>query len=141
MHKKVLDNSGKLLANILGQCKQLAKLQAVVEPLLPIELRAHVHIASYQQGCLNFVASGPIWATRLRYQFPELITGLRASPRFRGLKSCNVLISLENQNLERDPRRAYISEQASSTIKEFADTVADDDLQAALIRLSKHTKA
>lgn len=86
MSQQILASSGETLRGILLQCRQLQAWQKQIEPLIPEELREHCLVASYRSGCLKFVVSSAVWATRLRYCFPDLLANLRKFPAWHDLK-------------------------------------------------------
>lgn len=78
--KSVVDILGKpngLLQGLLKQSNNLKSINDSVQRLLPEELQGHCVVSEYNQSSLIISAESAVWATRLRYISPELLTNLR----------------------------------------------------------------
>ena len=105
-----------------------------VHKLLPADISRHCVAAQKRGQQLILHTDSPVWATRLRYQAPQLITLLKSGhPSLRGVK-----IRL---NLTRSPPRrrlpaAQHSDIAAAIIHDCAEDTKQPELRDALERLS-----
>ncbi|WP_251358000.1 DUF721 domain-containing protein [Kangiella sp. TOML190] len=67
------------LKQLLDKAKNLKSISSGIEQFLPEELQAHCKVAQINSDVLTLFADSAVWANRLRYLGPELLTQLRAN--------------------------------------------------------------
>ncbi|MDX1656653.1 MAG: DUF721 domain-containing protein, partial [Candidatus Competibacteraceae bacterium] len=60
------------LAGLLHQGQQLARLQRILDDLLPVQLQGRATLVRLDPEAWVVQAESPVWATRLRFSLPAL---------------------------------------------------------------------
>lgn len=125
------------LEQVLDRGRQLYRLGALIKEKLGPELEPHVQIANIRGNMLILMVTSTAWATRLRYQTPELLQRFQHDERLSKIKELQVRVVPENTpQSAMQPRRASMSADAAYCIRQCADSVADEKLSSALTRLA-----
>lgn len=122
------------LSAIAERARLLSRLQRRLQAALPAALQGHWQLASVDAEALGIVASGPSWATALRYRQSLL---LDAAERAIGTRPARCRISVDPPRLARRRAPPTLSRQSAAHIGEAARSVDDPALAAALARLSR----
>ncbi|MEE4245450.1 MAG: DciA family protein [Kangiellaceae bacterium] len=85
------DNAQGSLKFIFDNLSKIKQLEQIVKAKLDPKLREHCSIINYRDNIIVIATQSANWATRLKYQLPELLSQLRSSG-FPGLKSIDVLV-------------------------------------------------
>lgn len=105
-----------------------------VRRLLPADLAGHCVAAQKRDQQLVLHADSPVWATRLRYAAPQLLSLLKSSqPSLRGIK---VKLVLNRSVSRRKLPGARHSDFAAAIIHDSAQDTKQGQLREALERLS-----
>lgn len=137
MPKQILKTDNRRLKDILQKSRLLQKLEDIALPRLPIEFQTRVKIASFSEGRLKFVVSSGMWATRLRYAFPDIMPKLKTHPMFKSLRQMDCAIVPEDFKPQAPPSNHKISAETAELLNDVASMTADPELSAALARLAK----
>jgi len=109
-----------------------------VRHLLPNELAGHCVAAQMRDQHLILHTDSPVWATRLRYFAPQLISLLKSGdPSLRGIK---VRLVLARSPQRRRLPAARHSDFAAAIIHDSAEDTKQPQLREALKRLSATLK-
>jgi hypothetical protein len=88
---------------------------------------------------LTLSADSPVWATKLRFQLPVLMTALRQLAPAKELRRIEVKVS-PFRVAEESPRpRIVLSSASAALLRDVAETVSDPKLQSVLLRLAGHS--
>jgi hypothetical protein len=90
----ILTTGEKALKPLLKKLDELEKLQIFVKTQIEPPLNEHCRVANYRDGCLILTVDSAAFATRLRYEIPDLLEKLRSVPRFCGLKTIEFSIKI-----------------------------------------------
>ena len=102
--------------------------------LLPDDLRNHCVASQKREQLLILHTDSPVWATRLRYLAPQLITLMKpGDPSLRGIK---VKLVLTRSPRHRKLPSARHSDFAAAIIHDSAEDTKQPQLREALERLS-----
>lgn len=116
----------------------LEKLNATILPLLPEASRSHIQAANYDNQELILIVDSPIWAARLRTQHKTIINRLKKELNF----PVNSFKIKFQQPVIRKPQPAKhhpnLSNSSATLIRQTANSVEDEELKKALLRLSKN---
>lgn len=104
-----------------------------IRRLLPADLAPHCRAAQIREGLLVLHVDSPVWATRLRYLAPELLSLLR--PDHTALSAVTVKVLVERESCRPRHRPAQHSAVAASIIHDSAEDTKHPQLRAALERL------
>ena len=109
-----------------------------IRRLLPADLALHCRAAQVREGRLVLHVDSPVWATRLRYLAPELLSQLR--PEHTALTAVTVRVLVERASCGPLKRTAQHSTIAASIIHDSAEDTKHPQLRAALERLGLAVK-
>lgn len=117
--------------------REIAAQQALLIELrqcLPTDLGSHCVAARISDHRLTLHADSPVWATRLRYLAPQLLTAMKhAYPRLSEIK---VRLRVERHTQPRKTATARKSDVAAAIIHDSAADTKQAPLRDALLRLS-----
>ncbi len=126
----VLDRAIRERQALLGQIREL----------LPTEIAPHCTSVGQDKGSIHLLCDSPIWASRLRYMVPQLLSELRR--RHPGLANIKVQVAQQGRT---GPARSFNSRPrprppgstiAAQSVEETARTLDGDSLGQALQRLA-----
>lgn len=131
------------LSRLINQSEQRTSLTLAVRSLLPGPLADAVSVANYRPPVLVLRVGNASFATRLRYQLPNLTTKLRNLADFQDLRKINLRVvqTAEPTIVEHPPR--FLPSAAAKSLRDLAKTLELEpdylQLQQSILRLSKHT--
>lgn len=132
-------NSAKTLAGIKAQ---LAEQEAIIEQLqgiLPPPMVEHCVRAIPKNGDLVLLVDSSAWASRLRYFSPQLNRQLQQNGlAVRRIQVKVTLVNSRNAHRERMRRINPLSPSNAKLLKSVAESLDDNELRMALLRLSTH---
>jgi hypothetical protein len=106
---------------------------------LPKELVPHCIAAQQQDDRLVLHCDSPVWATRLRYIAPQLLSLLQA--RRKSLREIKIRLFINNQKQPvRAKFRAHHSDVAADIVRSGAADFEQGPLRQAMLRLSRALK-
>jgi hypothetical protein len=125
---------------VLERARKLARLEQAVLQLLPAELAAHCKVLNLKNETLVLATPSPVWAARLRFAAPTLLTQLkcRHSLDARAIDLQIQPETVENQPVKRLPMQ--ISMNSATLLAQTARSVNYPPLQEALLRLAAKTR-
>lgn len=127
------------LRDIMDHAHNLEHLSSLLERHLASSLYTHCRVANYRDKTLVIVTDSPVWSTRLRYELPRLRSELRREPELRELRDIRIRIAPTAVHIPQEPPRPRpISSQSAAILRTVAETIPDNRLRAALLRLSGH---
>ena len=109
-----------------------------IRRLLPADLAPHCRAAQIREGLLVLHVDSPVWATRLRYLTPELLSLMR--PDHSALKAVTVKVLVKRESCGPRHRPPQHSAVAASIIHDSAQDTKHPQLRAALERLGLAVK-
>lgn len=129
--------TGKL-EQVLERVESLRRLNERVMLCVDPDLQAHCQVANFRQGCLVMVVDSAVWATRLRYSFPELLNRLRFEARLFEVSSLQCVVrkvSMPQISKNKEKSLSLTAENAQLFL-EIAENESDPILAASLKRLA-----
>ncbi len=135
-----LQNSVKF-ATIRAKLQQNQGLLQQIQRLLPAQLNEHCVGLVEKPSQLILYADSSAWASRLRYFTRELQTKLNNKQLY--FNKISVKIAIDNRRVikKSSGRKArLLSARNSDQLQKVADHTHDQDLRAALMRLSLHNQ-
>lgn len=139
MPKQILRSHSARLAELVKHSRSLQKLEKIILPLLDPALQNQVRLASFAQGCVKFVVPSGMWATKLRYTFPDLMHKLKALPQFSQISRLEVSIVPDNSRESAPlPPATPMPASVSQSLEDLAEFTRDESLKASLRRLAKN---
>ena len=135
--RTLINRSGSHLETLQLEASIQAKRAQIIESLLPTELRHEVATGDLNSGLLTLYVAQAGLATRLRFEEYSLIDALRGDPLFRGIRriQCRVRPRYHEQKTV-VTKTIQPSTKAGSSIREFAETLTDDELKRQFQQLA-----
>lgn len=139
---KLLQGEKNQLADLVTTTRELRRLEQSLTSVLDQPLTDHCRIARCDREQLVNQVDSPVWASRLRYYVPTLLTELKQNiPALQGLKSIKIHVAPATPPpTDKPPPQRAISENAAEHISAVAESVTDPALRAALQRLGRPRK-
>lgn len=135
------------LARFVKQIQQLSQLNQALKQHLDPELAPHCQVANLRNGILILTTHSSIWGHQLRFQEMALLSALRNTPDWCGLKSIQFRVvpaspipSFLKPDLEahHQPPRLCLSIHNAKHLQETAHNMQSPRLKQALLRLATH---
>lgn len=137
----LLADQASALCQLSNRARYLATLDRTVRALLPAAIVDHCRVANLRDNVLVLQAEGTVWATKLRYQLPQILTDLRRLPDLKGLDSIRIRIAPAQTAQNPSPlARPHLSEHSAELLQQAADATPDPELAAALRRVARHRR-
>ncbi len=132
----------RFLSQQIAEKKQLIdKLNAAVLPLLPASCQNHVTASNFSCNELTLIADSPVWGARLRTQQRQIIRAINQQLKLP-VSSINIRFKQpEIVNAKAVKPAPILSQQSSRLIEKTADSIADEELKAALLRLAQNANS
>jgi hypothetical protein len=125
------------LKALLRHAHELLRLEDDIGALLAPSIRPHCRAAGYRDGQLILMTDSPAWATRLRYQVPALLAGLRRRAPALGLREILVKVSPFTQPVEAATAPGpAMSAGSAALLQDVANGIGDPRIRAAMLRLA-----
>ncbi len=138
------DQDNTALSGVIRRGRQLHGLGVLLGEILGPELAAHCHLANIRGNTLVVAASSTAWATRVRYQSPQLLQKIKCEERLRSIDTIHVRITSPTSqaaSTSHSTRHASMSEAASECLSQCAEGIDDKNLSTALRHLAKRKTA
>ena len=139
----ILKQDSSVLHSLFERLKYLEKLVEILSGHLEPLLVRHSRVANFENGCLMIIAESAIWATRIRFQAPQLIPKLSAYPELYGLKSieCKVVPIVVQRALMASPypprKMPEMNKETAEIVLEMASGIKEDKLRKVMERIAK----
>ena len=88
----ILNNPSSHLARLLASVHLLQELDQIIADKLPANIGDHCKAANIKDNQIVIIADSSAWATRLRYQGPQLLKNLRQIPKFAHINDIHIKI-------------------------------------------------
>jgi hypothetical protein len=129
------------LAAVMAQGERMARIDRLLNALLPPALQNQAHLKSLSPQCWILRTESSVWATRLRYVLPGLRQQLEAE-----LKQPVPELKLRVEPrpgapAKKPPRRLTLTQSNADLLKSTARGIKDEKLGAALMRLAQRCNA
>lgn len=133
---------GSPQARLLQRARALMALDGLLAELLPAPLNEHCHVLNVRDATLVLAADSPVWAARLRFHSAQLVKQL-CERQTVTVRTVRIRVRSPQRGYRQDNPRpaARPSARGSAMIRKAAETVSDDNLKSALLRLAKSQKS
>ena len=138
--RRLLDPEDGVCRDLVRRVRHLRVLEREVQHCLEsVPGGRRVHVAGLDHSRLRLVTDSPAWSARLRYQCADLLAGLSGGGHAVARIQMGGAPGQADGRRERGRgtgRRAGLSADSARLIRDYARTVRDPALRAALERLS-----
>ena len=128
-----------VLMHLVQQTDKLVRLHRIMRAFLPPHLQDHARLSAADEDGWIIATESSAWATRLRYELPVLRQQLAAHLK-RDLPPFKLKVEPVSEMPSKEPRRLKLTQNSASVIEGAADSVNDERLGAALMRLAAHAR-
>lgn len=139
---KLFEEAHDELAILVTRTRQLKRLTRDFRSLLDKELAPHCYIGKLEATTLIIYVDSAAWATRLRFQVPQLLPQLhKLESTFSKLGGIQVKILTQHNEVDNPPPSSagpVMSVENANAINSLSNSIDDPALQLALQRLSRH---
>jgi hypothetical protein len=139
---KLFEEAHDDLAILITRTRQLKRLTSLFRSLLDSELAPHCYISKIEDTSLTIYVDSAAWATRLRFQVPQLIPQLHpVNPIFSKLDNIKVKVLMQNSEpnaRSQEQTGPTMSIENANGINSLSESIDDPALQLALQRLARH---
>lgn len=80
------------LDDLIAQAKRLQYLNKVLSSVLEASLSQHCHLSKVDGNTMTIAVDSPTWATRLRYDIPEILKNARTQPEFKEVTAIKYVV-------------------------------------------------
>ena len=134
--QQLLQNQVTLLGTILKKSNYLQSLNQLLQQQLEASYHPYCHIANLRESTLILEIRSSAWATRLRFQLPELLNKLQQLDEFKTVKEITYYIQTPDRASDSLPKPTLqLSPETSAVISETARYIQDEGLKEALLKL------
>ena len=127
------------LMHLVQQTDKLVRLNRIMRAYLPPHMQDHARLIAVHEQAWVIQADSSAWATRLRYALPSLRQQLSDHLK-RDVPVLKLKVQPTAETKTTEPRRLTLTQQSASFIKGAADSIGDERLGAALLRLASHAR-
>lgn len=129
-----------VLAFIQSKVQQLTKLNQIWQAEISSDLAEHTRVANFRDGYLIIECASAAWATRLRYNLPDITQKLLKQPDLRDLTHIewNIQPQFHTLNAQLSQLPPVLSSASAELLKNAADNIQVKPLQEALLRIAQH---
>ncbi len=139
---KVFDEAHDDLAILVTRTRQLRRWTGIFRSHIDADLAPHCYLGNMDESSLTVYVDSAAWATRLRFQAPQLLPLLRqTNPIFSKLVSIQVKILTPGSQEPSQPSHSAgptMNRENANGINALSNSIDDPELQQALQRLARH---
>ena len=137
---------------ILQQTQKLLQFTKLLRSVVPVECHNHVQVANIRNQTLMLITDSPVWTTRLRQLSPQILQFVQnnmfpsESEDNKSKIIHHIQINTRYQTAaENTPalqkkarRKLQISEATAELLSQSANSLENEQLKAALLKVSRH---
>ena len=132
------DGKSGTLPGLVRHCRQLQQLERRLFQCLDDEAVAHCRLANLSTDEAGIAVDSSAWASRLRYQLPQLLACARQLDGLSGVKAMRVVLLAAYPAEAKEPshQAPRLSRESAHTLLSCAEHIEHPGLSAALKRLA-----
>jgi hypothetical protein len=142
MANHILENNNQILNGLFHKLRNIRHLHSLLVAHLEPYLAEQCRVIKFEKNCLFVMTENGSWATRLRFQIPQLMAALRTHPELENLAGiiCKIKPAFTNETLTAAKKRpvAKLSQKTSESILNAAKSITDEKLRRVLERIASH---
>ena len=138
---QLLKSSTGSLGRLVANASRLERATCALHAHLTPPLDQHVAVAAVRERDLVVVCDSPAWASRLRYQSPQILNHMKAALGNPDLTRLELLVRpAESLPTRDDPRRPSLSRRSGEGMRSVASTLEPGPLRDTLLRLAENVE-
>lgn len=136
----ILNDCSETLTALSTHTTHIQQLQNHIRSELGHPLSDHLSVVNFNQQTLTIHTDSPAWAAKLRFNIQNILKIARQKCGLTELRSVRVKVIIPEFDTPATNRRLSISEDTAHMILKTSESINDDSLRTALLRLSKHNR-
>jgi hypothetical protein len=137
----LLSDNNRKLGALLQHVHFLRRLEDKLHAHLGPPLNTHCSLANFAKDTLTLHSDSSIWAAKLRYTAPDILSYLQNECKLSSLKNIRIkVIPTAGPTQKTSHKRLMLSATSARYLAEVATSMRDNDLQKSLFKLSRHGK-
>lgn len=139
-------NLTELLANplfqsILKKTQYINQLDTILHTVLPSDLKKYCRVADIKSTCLILQVDNGAWATRLRYEAPQLLSALKTHRDFANIVSIRWQVQTQSSgnnatSSQPTPHKPVQSKIIKDLLVASSQAIKNEKLKASIERLA-----
>lgn len=137
--RQIGERSQGPLQQIQLQLNRLQAIAAELERILPPQLKHSCQVAGFKDCTLLLCSANQAWATKLRFQLPQILSQLRAAgfPWLAQIRLSPIQAKAEPPKPVRSQPVKAVSAHSCEQLRQLAEQTPEPELKAALLRLAR----
>ncbi len=138
---KLLFGSSKKIKSLLDRAGYLNELTRYLRTILPETIAPHCQVANIKMDRsgmnLVLITDSPVWSTKIRFYIPTILAHMKQHQELQQLRSVRIKTRPREYRIEEEQIRVVqMSDESAHLIAQAANSTQDENLKAALKRLS-----
>ncbi|MGH8120618.1 MAG: DciA family protein, partial [Gammaproteobacteria bacterium] len=139
--RTLLRTDSSVLGNLMQHVDFLKGLDQKLVVFLGPTLNQHCTVANYANNTLVLYTDTPSWASRIRYNTPQILQFLQTECNLVSLKTIRIKVKPVSVQAAQIPdKRLKLDVHTANLIRQSASSVSDDALKCLLLKISKYTQ-
>lgn len=137
-----LDSPDRDLGAIFSKVKRLKEINTAVLKHLDPNITNYCQVANKMNKKLVLMVSNGAIATQLRFQAPDLLAKFKRDPVLNDIIEIQCKVQpLNTPTQPKTPKRKVkpLSEVASKSVRDIAESIQDERLREIMLRIAKNT--
>lgn len=136
----LVNSDSGILHNLIQQVTLLKYIDQKLGSFLGKPLCDHCTIANFANETLLLHADTPAWASRLRYNTPQIMLFMQNECGLESLRTIRVKVTPATfPSIQLPGKRWKLDQHTADMIYRTASTMTDETLKHTLLRISKHS--
>lgn len=133
-----IKNDKHSYTNLVKKAQTIQQIGKNLIAELDPSLRDHCTLANIQQDVATLITTSPAWATRLRYNIPQILSILRDQLGQTKLKTIRIkIVPVTSFFPVSTIPKPVLSKNSSELILQTANSIEDENLRNVLLKLSR----
>ena len=135
----LLNADSGILRKLIQHIDLLKEIEQKLASFLGHPLSEHYIIANYANDTLVLYADTPSWASRIRYNTPQIMLFLQNEYGLGSLKTIRIKVTPSSaQSVHLPDKRWKLDKHTANLISQSASSITDETLKCLLLKISKH---
>lgn len=130
---QLCDEDKTHLGQLIAKARSIDELNYAFKHLIGPDLATNCRVGSLEQGVLTIFTDNASWATRIRYQTPNILSKLRSNQQWANLSSIQVKVKTCYEPVNTNPpppskvKKEKISPETAQQLADLAKQLEDSE--------------
>ena len=135
----ILEDKNSSLSALYKKANSYQEIDRQIKSFLDPSLKTKFELANINADTAIILVSSSAWATRLRYNIPDILKILNKQLHYTSIKTIRIKIKKAlNENPVANKNPAHLSDNSANFLNDVANNFSDPELRDCIIKLSKH---